>query len=101
MGPRWICNNQFGTWYTFAPSPAFVSRLQVVGATCGTIHGEFPGLESTTTPPEVSPRALATHRAAVFFGLPRLQNKVRDWLETNGVEMKDDGTGVLSKAAAS
>lgn len=65
--------------------------MQVVGATCGNIHGDAPC--------DVGTHAVAAHRAAAFFGLPHLQRMVRAWLKANGAEIQDDGTGVLSKPA--
>eukprot|EP00752_Nemacystus_decipiens_P005399 g4895.t1 len=68
---------------------------QVVGATCGNIHGGG----SLAKTQEVGAHAVASHRAAAFFGLPRLQRMIRAWLKENGAEMEDDGTGVLSELA--
>lgn len=73
--------------------------IQVVGATCGSIHEEVPCPKGRVTQ-KVGTRAIASHRTAAFFGLPRLQGMVREWLKANGVEdMEDDGTSVLSEMA--
>lgn len=71
--------------------------MQVVGATCGSIHGDVPATGKVAASPEIGLRAGACHRAAGYFGLPGLQRMVRAWLEANGAEMEDDGTGVLSE----
>lgn len=71
--------------------------MQVAGATCGSIHGDVPAYGNGTTSPEVGLRAVASHRAAAYFGLPRLQRLVQAWLTANGAEMEDDGTGVLAE----
>lgn len=77
--------------------------MQVIGATCGDIHGGGGTSGSGNgTSVGVGTHAAATHRAAAFFGLPHLQRKVRDWLATNGAEMEnDDGTAVLSATKTS
>lgn len=73
-------------------------NMQVTGATCGNIHEEDHAYGSgSNASVGIGTRAAATHRAAAFFGLPRLQRMVRDWLTANGAEMEDDdGTAVLS-----
>lgn len=73
-------------------------HVQVVGATCGSIHGDVFASGNGETR-EVGAHAVASHRAAAFFGLPRLQSMIRAWLKVNGAEMEDDGTGVLSEPA--
>lgn len=75
----------------------------MIGATCGDIHEEGePSGSGSHTSVGVGTRAAATHRAAAFFGLPRLQGMVRDWLAANGAEMEDDdGTAVLSTTKTS
>lgn len=93
--------------WTAARLPAFLAlthpprrrAAQIVGATCGQIHGDFSAAGNNGAAHEVGARAGASHRAAAFFGLPRLQSMIRAWLKANGVEIEDDGTGVLSETA--
>jgi len=78
-------------------APCACPTMQVTGATCGSIHGDVPASGRRTTAPEVGLRALASDRAAAYFGLPRLQSMVRTWLKANGAEIEDGGTGVLAE----
>lgn len=75
----------------------YLSTGHVEGATNGSIHKVTPDGPGDSLQ-AVGKHAIATHRAAGFFGLPRLQGMVRIWLEANGAEMEDNGTTVLSRA---
>ena len=80
------------------PHPPLFICVQVVGATCGSIHGDVSASGNGASD-KAGAHAVAAHRAAAFFGLPRLQSMIRAWLKMNGAEMEDNGTGVLSDPA--